>query len=165
MDDIIARIKGYVTTLNSAITDDAKLLLVVKSVVNRALAYTNRQQLVYAYEQAKLAGIDVADPTERINAPIPVEIEIPMAETVVSAYRTVEQRNTAVVGNVKSVTDNGQTVSFGDNVITYFATSADMDVFGGIVKLLDRYRLPTVNLPLDSSIDDYELRQPIGTRI
>lgn len=162
MDALYIRIKQYVLKFNNTLTDDELLLLVVKSVVSRVLAYTNRQRLVYDYEQALDSGIDVTDPTNKIGLPIPVELELPIAEAVTSAYRTMAQRNEAVVGAVKSVSDREQSVTFSEGVLSYFATEKDLKVFGGIVELLDQYKLVKVN---DNTVNSYEPKQPIGVRI
>lgn len=167
MDEVYKRIKETVITLNTDITDDARLDLIVKSVVNRALAYTNRKQFVYYYELAITDGVDVTDPNNCVELPIPEELEIPLAETVISAYEAANQKNRAIaagaaaVGAVKSVTDNGQKVDFGDVQLSQFG-KVDSDVFSGIVALLDRYIVPTISKPI--GVDD-EYRQPIGIRL
>jgi hypothetical protein len=139
MDEIKARIKQYAQTYNSTLDNEALLDLVVLDVVNRALSYTNRQQLVYAFEEAKTTGVDPYDVENAIELPIPKELETVLAGVVITAYRNVAIQNTATTGNVKSISDNGQSISFGDNA-TAFNTD-DHTLFGTALVQLDRYRL------------------------
>lgn len=151
MDEIIERIKEYVLVIDSTIAEDNDLLdFVVASAVDRVLAYTNRQQLVDGYEDY-LNGeyytgnydIDVGG-TYKPILPIPTELERAIASVVVNAYKTQLENNASTTGNVTEVTDNGQTVRYGDGLATYFTSKSDSEIFSGITSLLDNFRIPTI---------------------
>lgn len=151
MDEIIERIKEYVLVIDSTIAEDNDLLdFVVASAVDRVLAYTNRQQLVDGYEDY-LDGeyytgnydIDVWGDYKPV-LPIPTELERAIASVVMNAYKTQLEQNIATTGNVTEVTDNGQTIRYGDGIATYFASKSDSELFSGITSLLDNFRIPTI---------------------
>lgn len=159
MEAVIARIKEYVETLyptiktDLAITDDY-LQFMVNDVVDRALMFTNRDQLVVGYEE------DVEDwgePTKENQTvaekdfwdyyrsfPIPPRLERTLAKVVVSSVRTIKSQNTAEDGRITSISDNGQSVSYSDKLQHFFSSSDDAEIFSGSLALLKQYRLPTV---------------------
>lgn len=143
METIISRIKGYAKVLDTSLVNvtDALLDLIVRDVVDRALAYMNRQQLVAQYE------LDLADDTveeEDYVLPIPTEIERTLAGVVVGAFKTVTARNDSETGAVTSISDNGQSISYSDNVVNFLNSRDDGEIFSGAKALLDRYILATV---------------------
>lgn len=146
MEAIIARIKGYVlviypTILSDLGISDAFLNLMIESVVDRALVFMNRAQLVAQYEE------DLVDPnvdsTDYV-LPIPRELEKVLASVVVSVCKTVKTNNTADTGAIKRVQDNGQEIEYTDAVTTFLSTSSDTDIFAGSVELMRRYLIPTI---------------------
>lgn len=143
MDDIKASIKAYVLVRDATLEDDDYLDEVIAEVVDRTLAYTNRQQLVNYYERNKDLIQDGYD-HPYIEVPIPPELERPIATLVVNAYRTYTAQKTATTGGIKSINDGKQSVTYGDNIVSYLATKDDTEVFTGMVSLLDNFRLPTV---------------------
>ncbi len=141
MDDTIERIKSNVLILDSTIPDDDLLDFVIGDVVDRALIYTNRAQLVQSYEE------DLEDSTVESSEyvyPIPLELERPLALTVYKAYKNVKNDTVTQEQTVKSISDNGQSITFGDSLMNYLHSGNDQDVFSGITKLLDKFILPTI---------------------
>lgn len=89
MEEVLTEIKANVLLLDSSISEGDKLDLITESVVNRALIYTNRQQLV---EQ----GVDIA---------IPDALRVPLAEAVVKAYNGTTEK-------IDSMKDHEQTIKY-----------------------------------------------------
>lgn len=89
MDELLATIKANAILLDSTIETGDKLNLIAQSVVNRALIYMNRVQLVSQ-------GISIA---------IPSYLEVPLSEAVVKAYNGTTMK-------VEELSDNGQRVRY-----------------------------------------------------
>jgi len=134
MDDISASIKDYALTIDTTLDEDDELLnFVVESVIDRALIYTNRYQLVEDYE-------DDNDNT----SPIPTQMERVLADVVVRTYKTMVERNTADNNAIKSIKDNGQEVAYSDQMKSYLNGSRDTDIFAGAEEILKRFRIPDI---------------------
>jgi hypothetical protein len=154
MDAIIARIKGYVlviypTVLADLSMTDAQLNLVIQDVVNRALAFTRRDQLVYRYEK-DLVKYPMNDDTNDefwgyyTGFPVPAVLEQSLANTVVGVMKNVKNRNTTDTGAVSLISDNGQEIRYSDVISNFLNSSDDADVFSGSVKLLEQYTIPVI---------------------
>ena len=152
MDEVILRIKDYVLIINPELTDDDYLDYVIQEVVDRALLYMNRQQLLAGYErflsedQKYYRGdyyVDVTG-TDQPILPLPLEIERPLARVVVGSYKTIQDNVDNGTTSVKSIKDNGQEVIYGDSIVSYLSSKEDSDVFSSISKLLDKFRIPTI---------------------
>ncbi len=134
MDEISTSIKDYALTIDTTLDEDDELLdFVVESVIDRALIYTNRYQLVEDYEE---------DNTN--TSPIPTQLERVLAEVVIRTYRTIAERNEADNYAVKSIKDNGQEVTYSDQLKSYLNGSRDTDIFVGAEETLKRFRLPDI---------------------
>lgn len=157
MDDIIARIEGYVTDIYPDILDDLsmtedQLTFLVNSVVDRALIFMNRDQLVAQYED----DLEDYDPDDSSNDdfweayeanygyPIPARVERILADVVVAVSKNVINRNTADVGAIKSISDQGQSITYADQVSNFLNSSDESEVFSGSLELLRKYILPTI---------------------
>lgn len=153
MEAIAARIKAFVlviypTILSELALSDAQLDFLVQDVIDRALAFMNREQLVYQFE------LDLVDNPidEEINNefwacydyPIPPILERTLASTVVGVAKNMQNRNTAATGAIKSISDNGQSVSYADQISNFLSSSSDAEIFSGTLGLLRRYLLPTI---------------------
>ncbi len=129
-------IKSYVAILDSTIETGDLLDFVVDSVVERALIFMNRLQLDdedvtdFYYTEADAPAI------------LPAELERVLAQTVVSVYRNSELAGTNTK-EVTSITDNGQSVHYSDKMAD-FLNGSDSEVFSNSLKMLERYRLPTI---------------------
>ena len=142
MDAIKTLIKQYVTLIDSAIPSDSYLDFVVSEVIDRALIYMNRDGLVTQYE-SDILDVTVL-PTSYIY-PIPLNLQRPLASVAVGSYKTLKTRNTNGTNfGVKSVSDNGQSITYTDGVATYFISITDAEIFGGVTTLLDRYKRPKI---------------------
>jgi len=114
------RIKEYVKTIDTAAAEqslDTLLEYVINEVVDRVLLYLNDTALDEALERA----------VARIVSGI-------FNQTINSKDST--QSDSAI----SSVSDNGQSVSFSNEVKNYLATTEDNELFAGFSKLLARYR-------------------------
>lgn len=66
-----------------------------------------------------------------------------IARVVVGAYNKAHAEQTSTDAperEVKSMSDNGQSLTFGDHVKQYLATAEDNALFDGFAELLARYR-------------------------
>lgn len=135
MEEQIETIKEYALILNPNITNDELLDFVANSVVDRALIYMNRKQL---------DDEDVTDFYDEGDAPseLPTELERVLAEVVVGAYRNVTELDSKDRA-VSSISDNGQSITYGEKMSSYL-NSDESDIFSNSVKLLNKYRLPTI---------------------
>ena len=121
MDDTQKQlIEQYARTLNSNIpaSSDATLDFVVDEVADRVMIYLNA-------------------PT--IN---PVLNRV-IARIVVGVYNKSAAEKTNAGGEeraVKSISDNGQSISYGDEAKHYLATATDDEIFSGFETILKRYR-------------------------
>ena len=149
MDEVIGKIKEYVIALCPELEEDSNIDFIISDVVDRFLAYTNRQQLVAGYERF-LTGtyydsdyvVDVTG--ERLPIlPIPVELERTLARVVVSSFKGIKGLLADNKG-IKSISDNGQSISYGDYIESYFNSKEDDDIFGSAKTIIDRYRIPTI---------------------
>jgi len=149
MDEVIGKIKEYVIALCPELEEDSNIDFIISDVIDRFLAYTNRQQLVAGYERF-LTGdyydsdyiVDVTG--ERLPIlPVPVELERTLARVVVSSFKGIKGLLADNKG-VKSISDNGQSISYGDYIESYFNSKEDDDIFGSAKTIIDRYRIPTI---------------------
>lgn len=114
------RIKEYVKTIDTAAADDsanALLEYVINEVVDRVLLYLND------------AALDEA--LERVVARI---------VSGIFNQTTNSKDSTQSDSAISSVSDNGQSISFSNEVKNYLATTEDNELFAGFSKLLARYR-------------------------
>ena len=154
MDDIIKNIKDYVLVIDSSLTDDDYLDFIVNETVDRVLSYTNRKQLVLQYEEdvVDYPITDKEDTTETYYTfwkyytgyPIPPEVERALARVVVSNYKTVIANKDATGNVITSIEDNGQKVSYGNELESYFVSKSDTEIFSSVKTVLDKYRLPNI---------------------
>lgn len=156
MDDVIASIKEKVEDLYPDILtdlniDEAYLTEIVEDVVDRALIYMNRDQLVTRYED-DLEEYPVSDddndeywkyyPEDRV--PIPARLYRVLARVVVQSAKTILNNNVSTGNDVASISDNGQSISYRDSLTSFFSAGDDSKVFSGSLELLKNYRLASV---------------------
>ena len=111
---------GYAQLLNSNIPTDAAddlLVFVVNEVADRVLLYLK-------------------------SAELPEEVERITAQIVVTSYNSTAAQSTSTEGEqaVGSVSDNGQTVSFTNEMKAKYIGASDNEIFGGFTELLKPYR-------------------------
>jgi len=110
------RIKEYAKLLNDKIVDGDLLDFVTLEVIDRVLVYLNDDEL-----DTKL---------ERIVA------------RIVSGIFAESSNNSSgdLAHEIKSISDNGQTISYSDQVKSYLVSKDDEELFSGFSKLLAPYR-------------------------
>ena len=114
------RIKEYVKTIDTAAAEqslDTLLEYVINEVVDRVLLYLNDTALDEALERV-VARIVSGIFNQTINS----------------------KDSTNSDSAISSVSDNGQSVNFSNEVKNYLATTEDNELFAGFSKLLARYR-------------------------
>lgn len=134
MDGIIANIKNYLKIVNKQVDeieqDNAGLIdFVIGEVLDRVTLFLNCETV-----PAKL---------ERILANI---VNTGLARCRKNIEFTKEG-TTDVDRAVSSVSDNGQSISYANEVTRYFTTASDEELFTGFTALLCRYRRVKVVYP------------------
>lgn len=134
MDEINAKIKDYLKIVNKNFDEieqhnEGLIDFVIGEVIDRALLFLNSETI-----PAKI---------ERILANV--------VNTGLTRYlKVIEQtkEGTADVDRaISSVSDNGQSISYANEVTRYFATANDDELFAGFTALLSRYRRVKVVYP------------------
>lgn len=134
MDETKAKIKEYLKIINFKIdeidqTNVGLLDFVIGETLDRVQLYLNCEQI-----PAKL---------ERIIANI-------VNTGLIRSLKTLERSkngDTDVERAITSVSDNGQSVSYANEVTRYFTTASDDELFTGFTALLSRYRRVKVVYP------------------
>lgn len=134
MDDIIANIKKYLKIINNnidTIEEKNKGLLdfAIGEVLDRVQLYLNSDTIPTKLERI-LANIVNTGLKKCLK-----EIEIS------------KEDNTSVDQVVTSISDNGQSISYANEVTKYFTTASDEELFTGFSTLLSRYRRVKVVYP------------------
>ena len=131
MDNIIANIKKYLKIINKNIdTIDKDLIdFAIGEVLDRVQLYLNSETIPTKLERI-LANIVNTGLKKCLK-----EIEISSED------------NTAVDQVVTSISDNGQSISYANEVTKYFTTASDEELFTGFTGLLSRYRRVKVVYP------------------
>ncbi len=114
------RIKGYVKVIDNAASDasaNALLEYCINEVYDRVLLYLNDTTLDEALERV-------------------------VARIVSGIFNQTTNSKTSTEFDqaISSVSDNGQSVSFANEIKNYLATTEDNELFAGFSKLLARYR-------------------------
>jgi hypothetical protein len=118
--NFIDEVKDNVRLINHTVTDETLLDFVVKEVVDRVLIY--------------------------LNVKPEAEVEGRLVRIVARIASGVFNQTSANVGNagadsaISSVSDNGQSVHYANEVKNYLATGKDNELFGGFAELLKPYR-------------------------
>ena len=134
MDEIIAKIKEYLKIINKNIDDIEKenkglLDFCIGEVLDRVQLYLNSETIPTKLERI-LANIVNNGLKKSLK-----DIEISSED------------NTAVDQVVTSISDNGQSISYANEVTKYFTTVSDEELFTGFSTLLSRYRRVKVVYP------------------
>lgn len=134
MDEIIAKIKEYLHIINPSITIEGNELLdfVINEVLDRVQLYLNSDT-------------------------IPTRLERILANIVNTGFTkaTINKENNGEVDQViTTISDNGQSISYANEVKQYFATATDDELFSGFAGLLSRYRRVKVVYPKQNDESD-----------
>lgn len=134
MDEIIAKIKEYLHIINPSVVIVGNNLLdfVIGEVLDRVQLYLNSDTI----------------PTrlERILADI-VNTGLTKAQNSISNNGEVDQA-------ISSISDNGQSISYANEIRRYFTTTSDEELFSGFTNLLSRYRRVKVVYPKRNDEED-----------
>lgn len=134
MDEIIAKIKEYLKIINKNIDaiekeNEGLLDFCIGEVLDRVQLYLNSETIPTKLERI-LANI-VNNGLKKCLKDIEISSE----------------DNTAVDQVVTSISDNGQSISYANEVTKYFTTASDEELFTGFTGLLSRYRRVKVVYP------------------
>lgn len=134
MDEIIANIKKYLKIINKNIEQIEKdnegiVDFAIGEVLDRVQLYLNSETIPTKLERI-LANIVNTGLKKCLK-----EIEISSED------------NTAVDQVVTNISDNGQSISYANEVTKYFTTASDEELFTGFTGLLSRYRRVKVVYP------------------
>ena len=134
MDGTIAKIKEYLKIVNKNVDEieqnsEGLIDFVIGEVIDRVLLFLKSET-------------------------VPAKIERILANVVntglTRCLKTIEQtkEGTADVDRaISSVSDNGQSISYSNEVTRYFTTVSDEELFTGVTALLSRYRRVKVVYP------------------
>lgn len=134
MDEIIAKIKEYLKIINKNIDTIEKennglVEFAIAEVLDRVQLYLNSETIPTKVERI-LANVVDTGLTKCLK-----KIEISSED------------NTAVDRVVTSISDNGQSISYANEVTKYFTSVTDEELFTGFTSLLSRYRRIKVVYP------------------
>lgn len=125
-DEQRMQIEDYAKKLNSTITDDDSDLLdfVVSEVADRVMLYLNDDHI-----------------DEQLNRVI--------ARIVSGIFNQTKASQSSPSPDlaISSVSDNGQSISYANEVANYLSTTTDNELFTGFETLLNRYRRINVVSP------------------
>ncbi|MDO4979155.1 MAG: hypothetical protein Q4E47_03325 [Candidatus Saccharibacteria bacterium] len=117
-DEQLARIKEYVSAINKKATDDEDLLeYAICEVFDRVLLYLNVDEL--------------AENLERIVARV-------VSGIFNQTFNSLE--TTQADSAINSMSDNGQSISYSNEIRNYLSSTDDNEVFASFTKLLAPYR-------------------------
>lgn len=119
-DEQKTKIIGYVKALNDTANQEgyqSLLGLVVDEVADRVLLYLNREDL-------------------------PENIERVVARIVSGIFNQTANAKTSSTADsaISSMSDNGQSISYSNEIKNYLSSADDNELFAGFSKLLARYR-------------------------
>ena len=119
-DEQKTKIIGYVKALNDTANQEnyqSLLDLVVEEVADRVLLYLNREDL-------------------------PEKIERVVARIVSGIFNQTANAKTSSTADsaISSISDNGQSISYSNEIKNYLSTADDNELFAGFSKLLACYR-------------------------
>ena len=116
-DEQVKRIVDNVKIFNKTINDEDLLNYSVEAVIDRALLYLGHETLEKRFEKV------IAD----------------VVSGVFTKYKKNETSTEPEMA-VSSMSDNGQSVSYRNEVKSYLSTASDNELFSGFTNLLSRYR-------------------------
>lgn len=134
MDEITAKIKEYLKVINANIDtidqSNAGLLdYVIGEVLDRVQLYLNSDTIPAKLERV-LANIVNTGLTRCLNT-----------------LERSKEGVTDVEHVISSISDNGQSISYANEITRYFSTASDDELFTGFTALLSRYRRVKVVYP------------------
>lgn len=115
------KIKNYLKIINPNIqVDDDIIIFSIEEIFDRLTLYLNRD--------------DISENLDRLIGKI-------VNANIKKCIRDIElSKNNEVDSFVTSVEDNGQKISYSSELVNYFSTKSDNEIFTGFTSLLSRYR-------------------------
>ena len=134
MDETSAKIKSYLKIVNKDIDEieqnnEGLIDFVIGEVIDRVLLFLNSENIPVKIERI-LANVVNTGLTRCLNTIERTKEGIPDVDRAVS-----------------SVSDNGQSISYANEVTRYFTTASDEELFTGVTALLSRYRRVKIVYP------------------
>jgi len=89
-------------------------------------------------------------------ATIPEKFEMALVNVLVAQVSLYEKVTSGINQSqaIKKMEDNGQSITYGEKLLNFFATQPDNVVFASAVGVLSRYRLANVIVPEDYADED-----------
>lgn len=115
------KIKNYLKIINPNIQiDDDIIIFSIEEVFDRLTLYLNRD--------------DISENLDRLIGKI-------VNANIKKCIKDIElSKNNEVDFLVTSIEDNGQKISYSSELVNYFSTKSDNEIFTGFTSLLSRYR-------------------------
>ena len=131
MDEQINRIKEYLSILNQGLdtieyNHGGLIDFIILEVIDRVCVFLNRE--------------DVPRRVERIIANI-VNTNLGKALAIIDNDDAISPMPEQAIS---SISDNGQSISYANEVKRYFTSATDEEVFAGFTSILSRYRRVSV---------------------
>ena len=134
MDDTIATIKGYLKVINKNVAEieqnhDGLIDHIINEVADRVMLYLGSDTIPARLERVLANIVNIG---------------------VTRCLKTIEQTKegaTDVDRAISSISDNGQSTSYANEITRYFTTATDEELFTGFTALLSRYRRVKVVYP------------------
>lgn len=132
----IAKIKEYIKIINPSVEDDELLEFCINEVGDRVQLYLYSETIPYKLDRI-LAKV--------VNTGL---------KKCLKDIELSKEDNTAIDQVVTSISDNGQSISYANEVTKYFTTVSDEELFTGFYSLLSRYRRVKVVYPKDNETEN-----------
>lgn len=134
MDEIIANVKKYLKIINKNIDNIEKeneglVDFAIGEVLDRVQLYLNSETIPTKLERMLANVVDTG------------------LRKCLKKIKISKEDNTAVDQAISSISDNGQSISYANEVTKYFTTATDEELFTGFSALLSRYRRIKVVYP------------------
>ena len=134
MDEINAKIRAYLKIINKNVDEieqnsEGLIDFVIGEVMDRTMLFLNSES--------------IPEKIERILANI-------VNTGLTRCQKTIERTKEGALDvdrAVSSISDNGQSISYANEVTRYFTTAKDDELFTGFTELLSRYRRVKVVYP------------------
>lgn len=145
MDESIARIKQYLETIDRHVhyytayilgNDEEALDFIINEVIDRVLLYLNSDTIPKRLERILANVINTA-----CKRCIKNHITSKKSADLITKYTGDSDM---VITNIS---DNGQSITYANELRRYFSTVSDEELFGGVASLLSRYRRVKVVYP------------------
>ena len=129
MDEMVAKIEEYLKILNPNIKDDDLLDFVIRETLDRVMLYLNSET-------------------------VPKILTRVLARMINTGLKKVDDEISSTDNQViSSISDNGQSISYANEVKKYFTSATDEELFSGFTSMLSRYRRVKVVYPKDNETE------------